>query len=98
MAMSCIKLRILQGIIDSIDGHLISEELEEMLEQIRRMLDLPRMVPEIALTSDRVTPEHFLQWDPRVFLPGPKTRKSNSQRREKVVNAVFIIWILSVTI
>jgi hypothetical protein len=71
MAMSCIKSRILQGIIDRIEGHPVSEELEEMLERIRRILDLPRMVPEIALTSDRVTPEHFLQWDPQVFLPGP---------------------------
>jgi hypothetical protein len=70
MAMSCIKSRILQGIIDGIEGDTVSEEHEEMLEQIRRTLDLPRMVPEIALTSDRVTPEHFLQWDPRVFLPG----------------------------
>lgn len=26
----------------------------------------------------------------------PKTRKSNSERREKVVNAVFLIWIFSV--
>ena len=68
--MSCIKSRILQGIIDGIEGDTVSEEHEEMLEQIRLMLDLPRMVPEIALTSDRVTPEHFLQWDPRVFLPG----------------------------
>lgn len=70
MAMSCMKSRILQGIIDGIEGDPVSEELEEMLERIRHMLDLPRMVPEIALTSDRVTPEHFLQWDPRVFLPG----------------------------
>ncbi len=42
MAVSCIKSRILQGIIEAIDGAPVSEELEATLERIRRMLGLPR--------------------------------------------------------
>lgn len=71
MAMSCIESRIMQGLIDRIDGHPVSDELEEKLEHIRRILDLPRMVPDISLPSDSVTTKHFLQWDPQVFFPGP---------------------------
>ena len=71
MARSCIKSRILQGIIDGIERDPVSEELEETLERIRRMLDLPPRVPEITLTSARITPQTFLHWDPRVFRSDP---------------------------
>ncbi len=71
MVVSCIKSRILQGIIEAIDGAPVSEELEARLERIRRMLHLPKMVPEVVLDSDRITPQHLLQWDPRVFVLGP---------------------------
>jgi hypothetical protein len=71
MAVSCIKSRVLQGKIEAINGAPVSEELEATLERNLRMLDLPRMVPEVELASDRTTPQHFLQWDPRVFVLGP---------------------------
>lgn len=71
MARSCIESRILQGIIEAIDRDPVSAELEEKLEHIRRIVDLPPMVPELVLTSDRITPHHFLQWDPRVFRSDP---------------------------
>ena len=71
MARSCIESRILQGIIEGIDRDPVPPELEEKLEHIRRIVDLPPMVPELVLTSDRITPHHFLQWDPRVFRSDP---------------------------
>ncbi len=67
MAVSSINSRILQGIIEAIDGAPVSEELEATLEGIRRMLHLPKMVPEVVLDADRITPQHFLQWDPRHY-------------------------------
>ena len=71
MAMSCIKSRILQGIIEGIECDPVPPELEELLEHIRRVVNLPPRVPELVLTSDRIAPHHFLQWDPRVFRSGP---------------------------
>jgi hypothetical protein len=71
MAVASIKSRILQGIIEGIDGDPVTGELEATLERIRRMLHLPKMVPEAELDAHRITPQHFLQWDPRVFVSGP---------------------------
>ena len=43
---------------------------DAFVEDLRMYLDLPSMVPEIRLPRGAVTPQHFLQWHPRVFARG----------------------------
>ena len=66
MAMPSIESRILAAIADAISD----EDAQDAVESVRIFLDIPRMVPEKCLTRHRVTRQHFLQWDPRVFVPG----------------------------
>lgn len=66
MAMPSIESRILASIADVIQ----EEDAQEVVESVRIFLDLPKMVPEKRLTSTHVSRQHFLQWDPQVFVPG----------------------------
>ena len=63
MAMSTNGSRLLQFAADEIES-------DEFVEDLRRYLALPRMVPEILLPENVVNRQHFLQWHPRVFERG----------------------------
>ena len=63
MAMSTNGSRLLQFAADEIES-------DEFVEDLRRYLALPRMVPEIRLPKDVLKRQHFLQWHPRVFQRG----------------------------
>ena len=47
------------------------EILEDTIATIECLRYRPRIVPERRLSSTRVCRQHFLQWDPQVFMPGP---------------------------
>ena len=47
------------------------EMLEDMIATIEWMRHRPNIVREVRLSSTRVCRQHFLQWDPQVFMPGP---------------------------
>ena len=63
MAMATNGSRLLQFAADEIES-------DEFVEDLRRYLVLPRMVPEILLPKNVVNRQHFLQWHPRVFQRG----------------------------
>jgi hypothetical protein len=63
MAMPSNQSRILTIVAAAIQN-------ADTVEAVRDLLNLQKMVPEIRLTAARVTKEHFLQWDPRVFMSG----------------------------
>jgi hypothetical protein len=67
MALPSIQSRILATISSAFED----EDEQEVIESVRSALNLPKIVPEIRLTSSGVTREHFIQWDPQVFAPGP---------------------------
>ena len=46
------------------------ELLEDTIATIEWMQHRPRIVREVRLSSTRVCRQHFLQWDPQVFMPG----------------------------
>ena len=67
MTLPSNRSRILQIVCDA------AKDLDEpmaIVEAIRRCLRLPKMVPDVILTSLEVTRAHFLHWDPQVFMPG----------------------------
>ena len=49
-----------------------SELLEHTIGLIEIMMNQrrPRIVPEAPLSSTRVCCQHFVQWDPQVFMQG----------------------------
>ena len=47
------------------------ELLEDTIATIEWMQHRPRIVREVRLSSTRVCRQHFLPWDPQVFMPGP---------------------------
>ena len=55
------------------EGHIDrdSQDVDFAMVIVRRMLGVPKMVPEIRLSSTCVSRAHFLQWDPQIFVPGP---------------------------
>ena len=47
------------------------EILEDTIATIECLRYRPRIVQERRLSSTRVCRQHFLQWGPQVFMPGP---------------------------
>ena len=62
MAIATHASRVLQFVADEVED-------PDFAENLRIYFNLPKMVPEIIL-PDCVSRHHFLQWDPRVFMPG----------------------------
>ena len=47
------------------------EMLEDMIATIEWMRHRPNIVREVRLSSTRVCRQHFVPWDPQVFMLGP---------------------------
>ena len=47
------------------------ELLEDTIATIEWMQHRPRIVQDARLSSTRVCRQHFVQWDPHVFMLGP---------------------------
>ena len=83
---------------------IVADNIEdpEFAEDLRIYFNLPIMVPEILLPG-RVTRQHFLQWHPRVFMPGsiwrtvsflPCTMSSTEFRKERCSYLTFLFLTL----
>jgi len=62
------RLQKLMATVDHLDTRELLKDTIFMIEMYRRR---PRIVPEARLSSTRVCRQHFLQWDPQIFMPGP---------------------------
>ena len=62
------RLRTFMETVNDLDTRDLLAEAIDMIELNRRR---PRIVPEARLSSTRVCRQHFVQWDPQVFMPGP---------------------------
>ena len=54
--------------VDDLDTRELLEDTIALIEMNRRR---PRIVQEVRLSSTRVCLQHFIQWDPQLFMPGP---------------------------
>ena len=53
---------------DGDDAHLVEEDGYDALLDLRPAI--VQRLSEIRLSSVRVSREHFVHWDPKVFMPG----------------------------
>ena len=61
----------LQTLMVTVDDPNTRELLEDAIALIEMNRSRQRIVPGARLSSYRVCRQHFVQWDPQVFMPGP---------------------------
>ena len=64
----------IQGRLRNLMATVEDPDTRELLEHTIALIDhnrcRPRIVPETRLSSKCVCRQHFVQWDPQVFMPG----------------------------
>ena len=85
MAIATDASRVLQFVADNIED-------PEFAEDLRIYFNLPIMVPEILLPG-RVTRQHFLQWHPRVFMPGSIWRTVSFLPDGKITDYEYYLFV-----
>ena len=68
------------------------EILEDTIVTIECLRYWPRIVPERRLSSTRVCRQHFLQWDPQVFMPGPTCQSVSFPPDRDVTDSNVYLW------
>ena len=80
------RARALQAVADVVQD-------EKLVESIRSFLNLPAKVPDVSLTNERVTREHFLQWDPQVFMPGSVWRTVSFPPQQDITDSDIFLFV-----
>jgi hypothetical protein len=83
---ACDRARALQAVADVVQD-------EKLVESIRSFLNLPAKVPDVSLTNERVTREHFLQWDPQVFMPGSIWRTVSFPPQQDITDSDIFLFV-----